>query len=262
MLELEQGIAGGNPRLDAQRQGRGLVGEHQNVARAQLLACHLHAAGPFAVGRAELVAFAEQQGLPVRLAQVRQEAVHRAHLAAVPGLRGRRRHARQGGAVGLEAGRIRRPIDKAVVQLAVGIDVEGLGRTRPLHQDHAARPQRMAHPQFIPDIGVVQGEIGHHQVGHQQLLEHVGADVAGALLLVGAEHLEARRLERRADVFAIDAVEVDRLAVVPWLGTEGHGDEGVWFHVRRSRLVAVGSADTSSIDGIVASSRHSRYRHA
>ena len=68
-------------------------------------------------------------------------------------------------------------------------------------------------------------QVRDHQVGDQQFLEHVGADVAGAHLLVGAEGFQPGRLQRRPDVLVVHAIEVDHLAVRPGLGAEGHGDE-------------------------------------
>ncbi len=40
--------------------------------------------------------------------------------------------------------------------------------------------QGVAHAQLVPDVGVVDAEVHHHQVGEQQFLEHVGADIARA----------------------------------------------------------------------------------
>ena len=62
----------------------------------------------------------------------------------------------------------------------------------------------MADAQLVPNVGIVDRQIRDHEVGDQQLLEHVGADVAGAHLLVGAEQLQPRRLQRRLDVLRTD----------------------------------------------------------
>ena len=194
---------------------------------------------PLLVGGAELVLPGEQQLPPRRLAQVIEQLVHRTHLARAGASQGLARHRRKPRAIRFRRGRIGRTILDAVAQLAIGVDVEGLRRPRPLHQHHTTGAQRVAHAKLIPDIGVVEREIGDHQVGDQQLLEHVGADVSGALLLVGAEHLEAGMLERRADQLGVDAIEVDRHTVMPGLDAEGHGDEGVRFHLR-SEAVGIG----------------------
>ena len=85
---------------------------------------------------------------------------------------------------------VRGAVLEAVAQLAVGVEVEG-GRARcpAADQHHAARAQRMAHTQLVPDVGIVEGEVGHHEVGDQQFLEHVGANVAGALFFVSAKDM-------------------------------------------------------------------------
>lgn len=85
----------------------------------------------------------------------------------------------------------------------------------------------MTHARLIPHLRTVQGQVGDDQVGKQQLLEHVAADVAGALVFVSPENHHARRLECWPNVLGIDAVEVDRLAIVPRFAAEGHGNEGV-----------------------------------
>jgi hypothetical protein len=114
------------------------------------------------------------------------------------------------------------PSTQRVVELAVGVDVEWLVRPRSLHEDDAARAQRMPHAQLVPDIGVVERQVGNHQVGDQQFLEHVGPDIAGAGFFVSAEDLEAGRLERRPNVLRVDAIEVDQLTIVPRLAAERH----------------------------------------
>ena len=85
----------------------------------------------------------------------------------------------------------------------------------------------MAHTELVPHIGVVDADVGEHQVGQQQFLEHVGADVAGALLLIGAEGLEAGLLQGRPDQALVHLVELDLLPVGIGLGAEGHHHEGV-----------------------------------
>lgn len=88
----------------------------------------------------------------------------------------------------------------------------------------------MAYAELVPDVGVVQRQVGHDEVGQQQFLEHVGANVTGTLFFVSADHLQPSRLQRRLDVLRIDAVEVDKPARGIRLGAEGHGDESVGFH--------------------------------
>src|SRR5262249_43469355 len=105
------------------------------------------------------------------------------------------------------------------------------------YDDDAASAQGVAHPELVPDVGILDGQVGDDQVGDEKLLEHVGDDVAGPELLVGPEGLEAGGLERGLDVFRVHAIEVDELRLGvsvldgrifrPGLGPEGHRDEGV-----------------------------------
>ena len=87
----------------------------------------------------------------------------------------------------------------------------------------------MAHAKLVPNVGVVQCQVCQHQIGCQQFLEHVGTEVACALLVVGAEHVEAGQFECGPKQLGVDAVEVDRLAVGGGFGAEG-GYEGVRGH--------------------------------
>ena len=88
----------------------------------------------------------------------------------------------------------------------------------------------MAHAEFVPDVRVVERQVGHHQIGDEQLLEHVETDVTSALLLVGTEHIETSVDERGLQQIVEEAVEVDRQTVGAGLGAEGHGDEGLRGH--------------------------------
>ncbi|TLD44282.1 MAG: hypothetical protein FAZ92_03471 [Accumulibacter sp.] len=230
LLELQQRLPCGPPGLELQRAHRGLLGEDEDVARPVLLPRYLHPARPTFVGIGELVALGEQEPAPLRLLELRHQLEDWAHLAARRTRHAGADHRRQCRAILLDGRRVRRAVAQRVAQLAVGVDVEGLVRSWPLHQHHAACAQGMPHAEFVPDVRVVEGEIGDDEVGDQQLLEHVGADVAGTLLLVSAKHLHPRRLERRPDVFGVDAIEIDQLAIGPGLAAEGHGYEGVCLH--------------------------------
>jgi hypothetical protein len=85
----------------------------------------------------------------------------------------------------------------------------------------------VAHAKLVPDVGVGEREIGHHQVGDQQLLEHVGADVARALLLIRAKHIETRRFQRRPDQFGEHPIEINLVALAVLFHAERHCNESV-----------------------------------
>ena len=64
-LQPEQCIAGGAFGLEPERAARGLVGEHQDVTGAALLARDLEPAGPALLCIAEFVALGQHQLAPV-----------------------------------------------------------------------------------------------------------------------------------------------------------------------------------------------------
>ena len=227
---LEQGRTCLEPGLHPQGGDRRLVGQHQHILRSAGLAGFVDEGRPGIVAMPVLPHGTDAQALPVGLTQIGEQPVHRAHRAFVPGRQGGDGHVGDGLAVVGQMGRVGRAVLQVVGQLAVGVDVEGLGVARPLDEDHPAGPQGVAHPQFVPHVGVVDAQVGHHQIGHQQLLEHVQADVPGPLLLVGPQHLQPRILQGRLDQFIENAVEVDLLTLVVRLGAEGHCHEGMEFH--------------------------------
>src|SRR5262245_7624092 len=69
---------------------------------------------------------------------------------------------------------------------------------------------------------VVDRQIRDDQVGEQQFLEHVRADVAGTFFLIRTQRREIRSLEGRPYELVVDAIEVDRLPVGSRLVTERH----------------------------------------
>ncbi len=62
-----------------------------------------------------------------------------------------------------------------------------------LDVDDAALAQGMADAQLIEDVGVVDAQVGDAQVCQEQLLEHIGQDVAAGGFLVGPEGFKPGR---------------------------------------------------------------------
>ncbi len=91
-LRLAQGLARPDPGVGAKRGDRSFVREHQHIADVSRLARQHDAIFPGIVLFPEFAHVADAQGFPVRLLQVRQQLVHRAHLAAVPGFHRRLDH--------------------------------------------------------------------------------------------------------------------------------------------------------------------------
>ena len=130
---------------------------------------------------------------------MRQQRVDRTNAAPFPGFHGGAHDTRQHLAVVGEGGRIGPTLPESVAHLAVGIEIKGRGDMATADQHHAATAQGMPHPELVPDVGVVNRQVSQHQIGEQQLLKHVGADVAGSHLLIGAEGIQTGLFERGLD---------------------------------------------------------------
>ena len=83
----------------------------------------------------------------------------------------------------------------------------------------------MADAELVVDIGVEQGQVGDRIFAEQNALIHQLVDEARALLLVGADAGEPRRLDGRGDHLGIDAVEVHHPPRRVGLAAERHDDE-------------------------------------
>ena len=104
----------------------------------------------------------------------------------------------------------------------------------------------MPHADFVPDIGIVQGQIGDNELGEQQILKHVGVDRAAAAVGVGAvRHQPGRRNCRREEVF-VDGIEVDRGAVRRLLLAKRHDDESAASGLSSACLPAGPNARTEA----------------
>ena len=79
---------------------------------------------------------------------------------------------------------------------------------------------------FVPDIGIVQGQIGDDKLGEKQILEHVEVDRAAAPVGVRAVWHQTGRGDCRRKEGLVNGVEVDRGPVGPCLLAKRHDDEG------------------------------------
>jgi hypothetical protein len=70
----------------------------------------------------------------------------------------------------------------------------------------------MEDAEFVKRIWIVGGDVGDHEVGNQQLLKHVCADIPGLKNLAGCSAFGGNVLERRTDEILFDSVEVDAFA--------------------------------------------------
>ena len=106
---------------------------------------------------------------------------------------------------------IRTAILDGVLQLALGVEIEGRGYPSARDDDDAAGAQGVTNPQFVRHVRVLDREVRYDQVGDEQLLEHIGDDVAGPYLAIGTKRLEPCQCQRWGDVLRVDAVEVDQI---------------------------------------------------
>src|SRR5439155_1257893 len=74
---------------------------------------------------------------------------------------------------GIWNGAIRRILLDMVTERAVGVDIEWHMLATACDLNHASPPQRMAHPELVPNIWIVDGQVSDDQVGKQQLLKHI-----------------------------------------------------------------------------------------
>src|SRR5262245_50644267 len=88
----------------------------------------------------------------------------------------------------------------------------------------------MADAQLVPDVRILDSEVGNNEVGDQQFLKHVREDVARTRFLVRAKYRESRAFDSRLDEVVEDAVEVDGLPVRSRLRPERHRNESVGPH--------------------------------
>jgi hypothetical protein len=79
-------------------------------------------------------------------------------------------------------------------------EVEGQRRPLRENQHRRARPERMADTELVVNVRVGAGHVGDGVVAEHQPLEHRLVDRAADLLLVGADHVHARRETRRYDL--------------------------------------------------------------
>src|SRR4029434_4116066 len=96
--------------------------------------------------------------------------------------------------------------------------------------DYTARSERMAHAELVPDVWVIDGQIRDDQISHKQLLEHVGADIPRAHLLVRAENFKPRPFKRRLDEIIVNPVKIGLL-----FGAVGHHYERMVCHISLAR---------------------------
>ena len=85
----------------------------------------------------------------------------------------------------------------------------------------------MTDAELVEDVGVVDRDVGNHEIGRDQQAEHVFADVAGLRDVGRGRAFQARRLQRRLDQELVNGLEIDAL-----LDVEGANDERA-RHARR-----------------------------
>ena len=123
-------------------------------------------AAPTLRGAPKLAGVTDPQRFPVRFLQVGHEVVDRTDLEAMPGVHRRLDHLSELVLVVFQRDRVHRP--SGVPQLAVGVEIEGGRHASAAHDDDATGAQRMADTQLVPDIRILDGQIGDNQVRDEE----------------------------------------------------------------------------------------------
>ena len=140
------------------------------------------------------------QVLDRRRFQRRQQVEDRAVDAVLRGQRGLQ--------TGTQRGHRGAGVVAVVTQITVGFDVERHFVAGEADHEGAARAQRVAHAQLVEHVGVVQRNVGDHDVGMRQQLEHVLADVAGLDDDLGGGAIDSGRAHRGVDQLTLHTLVV------------------------------------------------------
>ena len=108
---------------------------------------------------------------------------------------------------------------------ALPCDVKGQPVAERIGEDRTARAQRVPHADFVPDIGIVQCQIGDDKLGEKQILEHVEVDRAAPAVGVRAVRHQPGRHDCRRKEVPVEGVKVDRGPVRRLLLAKRHDDE-------------------------------------
>ncbi len=118
-----------------------------------------------------------------------------------------------------------------VGEIAVGFDVERVVVFLAANQKRALRPQGVADAEFVEDVGIVDGEVRDDEVGHEEFVEHVLANVAGFQDLSRRTAGNVQGLQGRLDELRFDFIEIDA-----FLGAERPNDKCLHGGFRVSRF--------------------------
>ena len=82
--------------------------------------------------------------------------------------------------------------------------------------------ERVTNTQFVKYVGIMDRNVRYHEIGNQQLLEHIRSDVSLLYELSGGTAGQAGLLHRGTNELGFDAVEIDS-----FLGAEGTHDKRI-----------------------------------
>ena len=224
-VQLDERVGGDAQSLKLQHPIGRLVGEQQNVAGPLLEPRDFDPASPVLELLPELIDVADLEAFPVGLDKIGQLLVDRARLPAAPRAERRRDRLRDGAPLVGKALGDQSAAGEAIALHALAGDIERQTVAQRVSQHRAARPERVPHADFIPDIRIVDRQVGDDEFGQQKVLEHVGVDRPAPPVRVGAMGSKAGVLHRRLEKLLIDRVKIDVLAVGACLGAEGHDDK-------------------------------------
>src|SRR5205814_6164991 len=150
----------GTQRLEFEHAVWRLLGEHENIARPLLAPRHLDAALPCLERLPELIDVADFKGLPVRLPEIGELLIDRARPPPSPGAERRFDCLLESPALRFDEVWIEPSALEGIALHALPRDVKRKPVAERIGEDRAARAQRMPHADFVPDIGIAQGQVG------------------------------------------------------------------------------------------------------
>ena len=120
-------------------------------------------------------------------------------------------------------------------------DIEGQHGSLGEHDHGAARSHRVPDAELVEHVGIGAGDVGHGVMAEHQPLEHRLVDGAADLLLVGADRLEPRTLDRGRNDLGVDGIEIGDARGGVHLLAERHQHEA-----EREKLVRIVHEENSA----------------
>src|SRR5262249_54147844 len=122
-----------------------------------------------------------------------------------------------------------------VYKISVGLQIERIFVPRALctNEQSMSFLQAMPDAQLVKDVGIVDRDVGDHDIGEDEQPEHVLPNVPLSRDFARCAPLDPTCVERRRDQLFLDLVEIDTV-----FDSEGPNDECArYFHLRTSEVI-------------------------